>query len=60
MRVNDDYDTWNVAAQAEDPDSVLSFWKKALALRKQFDVFVCTHVCLSASALTRSSAAARW
>ena len=40
MRVNDDYETWNVAAESQDAESVLSFWKQALHLRKTNDVFV--------------------
>ena len=35
MRVHDDYREWNVAKQTNDPDSVLSFWKKMLAFRKK-------------------------
>lgn len=34
MRVNDNYKEVNVAAQSDDPDSVLSFWKTALQMRK--------------------------
>ncbi|THG96036.1 hypothetical protein EW026_g5712 [Hermanssonia centrifuga] len=40
MRVNDDYPETNVAIQVGDPNSVLSFWKKALALRKEHEVMV--------------------
>lgn len=41
MRVNDDFSEWNVQNQEEDEDSVLAFWKEALALRQQWkDVFV--------------------
>ena len=40
MRVNDDYPIWDVAAQMNDDDSVLSFWKKLLKLRKSHDVLV--------------------
>ncbi|KAJ7626207.1 glycoside hydrolase family 13 protein [Roridomyces roridus] len=40
MRVNDDYETWNVAAQLEDPESVRSFWKRALAVRKENKVLI--------------------
>lgn len=40
MRVNDDYATWNVAAEAKDADSVLNFWKNMLRLRKEQEVFV--------------------
>jgi oligo-1,6-glucosidase len=40
MKVNDDYDTWNAAAQLRDTDSVLTFWKKALRVRKAHDLLV--------------------
>ena len=40
MRVNEDYTIWNAAAQILDDKSVHSFWKKALAIRKQYDVLV--------------------
>lgn len=41
MRVNDDYaETWNTLAQIQDPNSVWTFWKKALATRKQHEVLV--------------------
>ena len=41
MRVNDDYAAgWNVEDEARDPDSVLNFWRRAIALRKQHDVLV--------------------
>ena len=42
MRVNDDYKLgWNAASQIPDPDSVLSFWGKAVKMRKERkDVFV--------------------
>lgn len=41
MRVNDDYPEWNVAAQEGKPDSVLAYWREALAVRKrERDVFV--------------------
>ena len=41
MRVNDDFkDGWNVAAQEEDPESVLSYWKKMIAVRKANPVLV--------------------
>ena len=46
MRVNDDYQTWNVAAQLKDNNSVLSFWKHALKLRKAHEVLVCKCLCL--------------
>lgn len=40
MRVNVDYKTWNVKAQIDDPDSVYSFWKKALNVRKNHEPLV--------------------
>lgn len=44
MRVNDDYPEWNVRRQESDPDSVLAFWRRMLALRQQEkDVFIYGH-----------------
>ena len=41
MRVHDLYPEINVEKQSRDPDSVLSFWKRMLRLRKEYvDVFV--------------------
>ncbi|KAH7906284.1 glycoside hydrolase family 13 protein [Hygrophoropsis aurantiaca] len=40
MRVNDDYEACNVSVQTGDEDSVWSFWKRALAARKQHDVLI--------------------
>ncbi|CAM1510097.1 Fc.00g004320.m01.CDS01 [Cosmosporella sp. VM-42] len=41
MRVHDDYRLINVARQRKDPDSILSFYKDALKMRKQYrDLFV--------------------
>jgi len=41
MRVNDDYaDPWNAEAQIKDEGSVRSFWKRALAIRKEHEVLV--------------------
>ena len=40
MRVNDDYPSWNAEKQILDPDSVRSFWKKLLVLRKEKPVLV--------------------
>ncbi|KAF8055619.1 glycoside hydrolase family 13 protein [Lyophyllum atratum] len=40
MRVNDDYETWNAAAQLNDENSVLSFWKRALQVRKAHEVLI--------------------
>lgn len=35
MRIPDDYRTCNVARQEKQSNSVLSFWKNMLALRKE-------------------------
>ncbi|KAM0331330.1 hypothetical protein ACHAQA_003001 [Verticillium albo-atrum] len=41
MRVHDDYKSINAAKQSNDPNSILSFYKQALRLRKHYkDVFV--------------------
>ena len=41
MRVNDDYVEYNVEAQLLDSQSVFSFWRRVLQLRKQYkDVLV--------------------
>jgi alpha-glucosidase len=41
MRVNDDFKKWNVESQVDDKESVLSYWKEMLTLRKkEADVFV--------------------
>ncbi|KAJ6530664.1 glycoside hydrolase family 13 protein, partial [Mycena capillaripes] len=40
MRVNDDYKTWNAAAQVDDDQSVCVFWKRALKLRKDHKVLI--------------------
>jgi oligo-1,6-glucosidase len=40
MNVNTDFETWNVAAQESDPNSVLSFWRSALKFRAAHDVLV--------------------
>lgn len=41
MRVNDDFsEQWNVADETKDADSVLTFWKECLEIRKQYDVLV--------------------
>lgn len=39
LRVNPDYRTVNAAREEQDPDSVLAFYKKLLALRRSRDVF---------------------
>jgi oligo-1,6-glucosidase len=40
MRANDFADPWNVSAQIKDESSVLNFWKRALAIRKEHEVLV--------------------
>lgn len=40
MRVNEDYVEWNAERQVSDPASVRAFWKRALEIRKAFDVLV--------------------
>ncbi|KAJ9613019.1 hypothetical protein H2200_002960 [Cladophialophora chaetospira] len=41
MTINPDYKEWNVESQLDDPNSVLSFWKKSLAARmNRVDLFV--------------------
>ena len=35
MTINRDYVDWNVASQIDDPSSVLAYWRKMLALRKE-------------------------
>jgi oligo-1,6-glucosidase len=41
MRVHDEYRSINVARQAKDPRSVLSFWKGMLKVRKEYrDLFI--------------------
>jgi oligo-1,6-glucosidase len=41
MRVNEDYERWNAHNQTGDDNSVLSFWKRLLALRKGNTGLVC-------------------
>lgn len=36
MKVHDNYKTINAASQVNDPDSLYSFWKTCLSLRKEF------------------------
>ncbi|KAG7663872.1 MAL9 [[Candida] subhashii] len=44
MRVNDNYQKINVKNESCNPDSLLSFWKKMIQLRKQYkDVFIYGH-----------------
>ena len=41
MTVNPDYKDWNVESQQNDPESILSFWKECLSLRKKMsDLFI--------------------
>ncbi|KAI5787196.1 glycoside hydrolase family 13 protein [Geopyxis carbonaria] len=41
MRVNDDYRAWNAAKQIPNDDSILSYWKSILKVRKLHkDVFI--------------------
>jgi glycosidase len=42
MRVNTDYETWNVEAQEADPESVLHFRRTAHKFRAAHDVLVRT------------------
>lgn len=39
MKVNPNYTTINVASQQKDPQSVLNFYKKMIALKKSYPVF---------------------
>ena len=43
MRVHDDYKDWNVASQLADEDSVLKFWTRMVAFRKQHFSCVSLH-----------------
>lgn len=40
MRVNEDYRTWNVSSELQDPSSVLLFYTRALSIRKAHPIFV--------------------
>ncbi|KAI0684458.1 glycoside hydrolase family 13 protein [Cytidiella melzeri] len=41
MRVNDDYlGGWNADAENDDPTSVLNFWRRALAVRRNHEVLI--------------------
>ena len=40
LAVNPNYQTINVEAQEDDPDSILNFYKEMIALRKSEDIFV--------------------
>ena len=36
MTINKDYTEWNVASQLNDPESIMSYWKQMLVLRKEY------------------------
>lgn len=36
MTINKDYTAWNVANQLNDPESIMAYWKRMLALRKEY------------------------
>jgi alpha-glucosidase len=41
MRINDDFEEWNVEQEEHDRDSVLNFWRQVLEVRqKEKDIFV--------------------
>ena len=40
LKVNPNYREINAAAQTDDPDSVFSFYRRLIALRKEHAVFV--------------------
>ncbi|KAF8953558.1 glycoside hydrolase family 13 protein [Flammula alnicola] len=40
MRVNEDHQTWNATAEIADETSIHAFWKKALTIRKQYEVLI--------------------
>ncbi|KAE8383256.1 glycoside hydrolase superfamily [Aspergillus bertholletiae] len=41
MTMNKDYIAWNVASQLNDPESIMSYWKQMIALRREYsDLFV--------------------
>jgi alpha-glucosidase len=41
MRLNDDFEEWNVEQEEHDQDSVLNFWRQVLEVRqKEKDIFV--------------------
>ncbi|KAF5339315.1 hypothetical protein D9611_009770 [Ephemerocybe angulata] len=41
MRVNEDYENWNAESQGHDADSVRTFWKDLLRIRKENSLLVC-------------------
>ena len=41
LTISPDYTKWNVEAKQNDPNSIMTFWKESLALRKKLaDVFI--------------------
>ncbi|KAJ5111183.1 alpha-amylase [Penicillium argentinense] len=36
MTINKDYVDWNVASQIDDPESIMAYWKRMIALRKDY------------------------
>lgn len=40
MLINEDYQSWNAELQVNDPESVRSFWQKAIQIRKTHQVMV--------------------
>lgn len=40
MKIHDDYRVWNAETQQRDPDSIWSFWKMLIELRKEHLVLV--------------------
>ena len=48
MRANDDFaEGWNVEAELRDANSVLAFWRKALAVRKTHEALVSSYLLCS-------------
>lgn len=41
LRMNDEYKTFSVESEKDDPDSVLSYYKKLIHIRKQHPLMVC-------------------
>lgn len=57
MRVNEDFkDGWNVADQEEDPNSVLHYWRRMIAVRKANPVLVSSSLRWPGSSLTLADA----
>lgn len=40
LKVNENYETINVASQLEDPNSIYNFYRKLISLRKEHEAFV--------------------